>query len=254
MTEEQLLHEIDDLIRNRPSYSDVIESEHDDVLSWLGRVAAVLDTWNKSAIKSVKRDLNIRQLLSASSGNPEKNRVISRITYVRQERTREAYRSLVSLLYQARYDLLMKSSGPISISVPGGRPYDYFEEIRKKIELAHIELFFVDRYIDANFVSIYLPQVRSDVSVRLLTLKNMEQRLIPAVNMLTKQHPLDVEVRCASHEQIHDRYLFIDKREGYQSGSSFKDGTKKYRTTLSQLTDAFVETLRYHEQIWSAAN
>ena len=254
MTEEQLLHEIDGLIRNRPSFSVIGESEHDDVLSWLGRVAAVTNIWDESTVNSVKRDLDIRQLNSVSSSDPEKNSVFSRVSKYRQERTREAYRSLVSLLYQARYDLLIKLGGQNSVSVPGGRPYDYFEEIRKKIELAHIELFFVDRYIDAEFVSIYLPQVRSDVSVRLLTLKKMEQRLVPALNLLTEQYPLNVEVRYASHEQIHDRYMFIDKRECYQSGSSFKDGSRKYQTTLNRLTDAYEETHRLHEQIWSESN
>jgi hypothetical protein len=40
-----------------------------------------------------------------------------------------------------------------------GLVFDYFDGIRKQIELAKTELFFVDPYLDSDFVSRYLPQV-----------------------------------------------------------------------------------------------
>ncbi len=254
MTEEQLLHEIEDLIRNRPSFSTIAESENDDVLSWLGRVTAVLDMWDNGVISSVQRDIDIRQLHRISSTSLEEKRSLNLITELNQARSRAAYRSLVSLLYRVRYDLLLKSGGPDSVAVPGGRPYDYFEEVRKIIELADAEVFFVDRYMDAEFASVYITLIRSGILTRLLTSAKMERRLVPSLKMLNEQYTIDIELRLVSDDQIHDRYLFIDKKECYQSGSSFKDGSKKYLTTLNKITSAFEETFRLHEKIWSTAN
>ena len=253
LTEEQLLHEIEDLIRNRPSFSTITESENDDVLSWLGRVTAVLDIWDNGVITSVQRDIDIRQLHSVSSISPEEKSTLSLVSDFHQAQSRTAYRSLVSLLYRVRFGLLIKLGGPDSVSVPGGRPYDYFEEVRKIIELADAEVFFVDRYLDAEFASVYIPPIRSGILIRLLTLARMEGRLVPSLRMLKEQYTIDIEIRFANEDQIHDRYLFIDKNECYQSGSSFKDGSKKIQTTLTKITSAFDETLRLHEQIWSTA-
>jgi len=61
-----------------------------------------------------------------------------------------------------------------------------------------------------------------------------------------------VEVRSA--EGFHDRYIFIDHGDCYQSGASFKDGAKKSPTTLTQITDAFSAMQGTYEEIWNNAN
>jgi hypothetical protein len=47
--------------------------------------------------------------------------------------------------------------------------------------------------------------------------------------------------------------LFIDKRECYLSGASFKDGGKNAGTVILQVVDAVPEMLRIYEALWNSA-
>ena len=49
--------------------------------------------------------------------------------------------------------------GPLSVAVTHGAVFDYFDEVRKALGAAQIELFFVDPYLDSEFVSRYLTQI-----------------------------------------------------------------------------------------------
>jgi hypothetical protein len=53
-------------------------------------------------------------------------------------------------------------------------------------------------------------------------------------------------------KDMHDRHIFIDRRECYQSGATFKDGAVKSAATLTQITDAFAAMLQIYEQAWAA--
>lgn len=130
--------------------------------------------------------------------------------------------------------------------------FDYFEEIRQIIELSNEEVLFVDPYLDAEFVRSYLPHVRSEAAIRLLTSdKGKLTRLLPAVELFGQQSGHVVSVR--STNGLHDRYMFIDKRACYRSGASFKDGAKHAPTTLTQITDAFDAVWQTYDQVWGAA-
>ena len=78
----------------------------------------------------------------------------------------EGLRKILTLLHQARHDLRMKTIGPVNAAMGHGRVFDYFDEIRKIIEPAKQDLLFVDPYLDAEFVSRYLPHVTAGVSIR----------------------------------------------------------------------------------------
>ena len=133
------------------------------------------------------------------------------------------------MLYEARSDLQSRVAPPISEVFCRGQRYEYFDELRKLIELARSDLFFVDPYIDAEFVSRYLPLVRAGTAVRLLTYKHVNSAL-PAVDLFAQQHGLKISVR--SDPALHDRLVFIDGRECYSSGGSFKDGARNSSTML----------------------
>jgi len=55
-----------------------------------------------------------------------------------------------------------------------------------------------------------------------------------------------------STDKIHDRYVFVDNAECFQSGASFKEGAGKAGTTLTQITDAFPAMLETYEDLWAA--
>src|SRR4051812_45590322 len=95
---------------------------------------------------------------------------------------------MMTLLHQARNDLIMQTTGPTNIAIPKGQAFNYFDEIRKNIELSISEVFFIDPYLDAEFVTRYLTHVRSEVEIRLLTNdKGWLTKLLSAVEPFSKQ-------------------------------------------------------------------
>ena len=89
-----------------------------------------------------------------------------------------------------------------------------FRELRKFIEPARSDLFFVDPYLDADFVSRYLPHVPVGVTIRLLGHKRIAT-LLPAVEMFVRQSGRAVQVRWSAG--LHDRFLFVDRKACYLS-------------------------------------
>jgi hypothetical protein len=161
-----------------------------------------------------------------------------------------ALSGMLTLLHQARHDLRMQTLGPVNVAVSHGMVFNYFDEIRKVIELSKQEVFFIDPYLDAEFISRYLPHVPAGVTTRLLAREKLST-LLPAVDVFVQQHKAKVEVRSAPN--FHDRYLIVDRTACYQSGASFKDGGRTSPTTLTQITDAFDAMLATYEDLWSRA-
>lgn len=225
----QLLAEIEDVIRTAPPQLTLHQVEP-EALAWLGRAASLIRRWD--ATKGILFDSEIRQLHAGRSFNPV-----------------SAVAGIFTALHEARHDLRLSTVGPLSIAVTHGAVFDYFDEVRKVIGAAQIELFFVDPYLDSEFVSRYLSQVSPSVRVRLLGRKGMAS-LLPAVDLMRKQIGTVIEVR--SSPSLHDRYLFVDRRTGFQSGASFKDGAKTAPTTLMEITDAFPEVLSAYEALWAS--
>jgi hypothetical protein len=231
MTKEQLLAEVEDLLRTMPPRATIRHGTDED-LSWLGRVSAVIEQWTP------KKAFFLTQYM---------DHFYSSNAHV----AAEAIRKIITLLHEARHDLRMQTLGPVNVAVPHGMVFDYFDEIRKIIEVAKQELFFIDPYLDAEFVSRYLGHIAPGVTTRLLAREKL-QTLLPAVDAFVQQSKAKVEVRSAPN--FHDRYIFVDRVACYQSGASFKDGAKSSPTTLTQITDAFAPMLQTYEDLWNRAN
>lgn len=227
---EQLLAEFEDLIRSMPP-RNTLHHQSPEIQEWFGRALALVNVWAPMKLPFFEIHIsNIHQ--STGSGHED------------------GIRGMERTLHQARHDLRMKTSGPLTVAVGKGLVFDYFDEIRKVINEASGELFFVDPYLDAEFASRYLSQVKPQVAIRLLAREKV-QTLIPAAELLRKQEGLSIEIRTTPG--FHDRYLFVDRAECYQSGASFKDGASKAPTTLTQIVDAFSAIYSTYEQLWSSA-
>ena len=230
MTEEELLGEVEDILRTMPPRS-TLRNHNDENVAWLGRVSNFIAVWNPPG--SVSLGLAISKF--RNQGFRPSNVGLDEI---------------LTLLHQAWYNLRMKTIGPVNTAIGQGEVFNYFDELRKLIETATRELLFVDPYLDAEFVSRYLPHVTAGVSVRLLTGKLLP-KLLPAVKLFVQQYSGAVEVRSAPG--FHDRYVFVDQNACYQSGASFKDGAKKAPTTLIQITDVFPAVLQTYKDMWDQA-
>lgn len=230
LTKEQLLAETEDLLRTAPPMAEIIQNKENGI-AWFGRFSAVIRAWNMALSPEV-----LLAQMQLESITPEQNQ--------------NGYRRILALLNEARHALRMETVGPLSVPVAHGQVFDYFDEVRKIIELAKEDLLFVDPYLDAEFVSRYLSHVSMGVAIRLLARERLTT-LLPAVELFAKQSGHTIEVRSAPH--FHDRYVFVDRNACYQSGASFKDGAKSAPTTLNQITDASAAILQTYEDKWGKA-
>ena len=79
----------------------------------------------------------------------------------------------------------MVTLGPVNTAVGHGSVFDYFDEIRKQIEITKTDLLFVDPYLDAEFVARYLPHVPVGVAIRLLAREKIPT-LVPAAKLFAQ--------------------------------------------------------------------
>jgi hypothetical protein len=232
VTKEQLLGEVEDVLRTMPPRGTIHLVDQPDNLAWMGRAAAVIDQWSPGygfSAQTCLRGIRSQRAHSIFEGVAE----------------------LLSLLHQARYDLRMQTVGPTNIAFDSGRTFDYFDGVRQIIEMARTEVFFADQYLDAEFVSRYLPHIASGVNMRLLAGNKKLATLLPAVDSWVAQSQMSIQVRSAN--DFHDRWVFVDRGSCYQSGASFKDGAKKAPTTLTQVTDGFKPMWDTYDRIWNRA-
>lgn len=225
---DQLAFEIDDIIRCMPSKL-AFSTNPDDCSLWLGRASAAISKW--SLTKAITVFEPLIDILSVG-GDSDLSVTL---------------RKVLVLLHQALSELRMATAGPLSVAVGTGRVFEYFDEVRKLVELAKIDAFFIDPYIDADFVSRYLPFVPTGTEVRILARERLAT-LEPSIKAFAAQTPMKIEVRSASG--FHDRYILVDSLACYQSGASFQDGAKRTPTTLTQITDAFSAVQQTHEALW----
>src|SRR5260221_5977901 len=114
LTKEQLLGEVEDLLRNVPPFEEMHGSSG---LAWLGRFSAVIRSWDFRRAAEVLLAQQQLDSISATS-------------------TASGYRRIVTLLNEARYALRMDTVGPLSVSVAHGQVFDYFDEVRRLTETA----------------------------------------------------------------------------------------------------------------------
>lgn len=230
ITPQQLLGEFEDLLRTMPSVRS-IGSDAQENLAWLGRAKNLVEMWRPhnilfgSYIDSALSNIGI-----TSDGGSKK---------------------ILITIHEAINNLRLATTGPLTSVIDRGNVYDYFEGIRKIVESAKVDLFFIDPYLDADFLERYLPHVTSDTTVRLLTNKHVD-KLVPAIKLFRQQNNnMSIEVRADSN--LHDRWVFVDRQSCYQSGASFKDGAKNSSTTLTQIVDVFDAMSLHYEEVWRCA-
>jgi hypothetical protein len=230
MEDADILAEIEDVIRTMPPRA-TLRHDTPENLSWLGRAVAAIGRWNRDGGERARKCVREMQNIMAAEAH-------------------RGYLGLMVVLNEARSDLRMTTLGPANMAIGQGLVFDYFDEIRKIVALAGADLLFVDPYLDADFVSRYLPHVPTGVLIRLLAREKVPT-LIPAAKLFVQQTQARVELRSAPN--FHDRYIIVDGKSCYQSGASFKDGGRNAPTTITQITDAFTAVRQTYEDLWQRA-
>jgi len=75
--------------------------------------------------------------------------------------------------------------------------------------------------------------------------------LLASAEPFCEQHECLLEIRSTS--RIHDRFLVVDNRSVFQSGSSFKDGARKAATNLIEVIDIAAAVRHVYEELWKSA-
>jgi hypothetical protein len=228
LTKDQLLAEIDEVIRTMPPRAE-IRKQTPSNMAWFGRAFAALNKWN--SIQAIYAQQYVDEIFNVRIA-PDLNNGLARYSMV---------------LHQAHNDLRMEIGSSPAV-VGQGMVFEYFDAVRKIIETASVDILFVDPYLDAEFVSRYLFHVRAGTRIRLLGRHKVDS-LTAALDMWTRQTGSMVELRLSAN--LHDRYVIVDG-SCYQSGASFKDGAKAAPTTLTQITDAGPAVIQAYEKIWDA--
>ena len=104
MKKEALLGEIGELIRSAPP-ADKFQDHSPEVLSWSGRVAAILDRWG--AGRALAARMHIDRLQSPYT-----------TTSLSGERA-----GLLTILYEAEYNLRLDTVGPVNVAIGSGGVY-----------------------------------------------------------------------------------------------------------------------------------
>lgn len=161
----------------------------------------------------------------------------------------QAVPELFFLLSKTRSELSKALPHPSGTVVETGQIFRYFNKVKDIIEEATNDLLVVDPYLDADFVTRYLPFVKPSVTVRLLTAnkQNRLDRITPALSMFESEYKNSVNLRAA---RVHDRYIFIDNGICYQSGASFLDGAKNTASAIIQVLDGFEELKAHYDKEW----
>jgi len=218
----------DALVRAMPPIA-TLRHDNPENHEWLGLAAHLVQETDSS--RGILFRIEMAKLYSGSNRMPG-----------------ETERLLVSMVQQCKMTWRFRSAGPLAVAFEPRRPFDYFDEVRKYIESATTEVFFIDPYMDAAFVSRYLPFVKPGVKVRLLG-SNKIMALKAAAEMYSEQANVTIGLR---HSKFHDRYLIIDRLECYQSSGSFNHGGGKAASLLVQIVDAFESIQSIYEARWAA--
>lgn len=231
---EMILGEIEHLLAHQPP-RETISHELPENFEWFGRVGAALALWRPGGVdkhlSAMREEIALHKAMQAT-----KERMV-----------------VVQTLYQAKADLRMRIVGPVNVALGAGMPFQYFETVSQLMAPAQSDLLFVDPYLNDEFVGRFLPFAKDGVNVRLLGDRNIPELKAAVETYLLQRPKLTIEIRKPAGRQLHDRFFFVDRRECYQSGASFKDGAKQTLTTITALVDVFAAVHQVFDDIWKTA-
>lgn len=236
MTAEQCVAFLRDALARRPA-----DNYSDEALEWYADVTGAVYAHDPSAA------IPLRMLLPAVS-----NRTAVGSPFL-ANRHAAACDQFVVEARSIYTQLRLLNNAFVTAQITQGGVHDYFEEVRQLVGGATDDVLFIDPYIDATFVTRYLPQVPEGVNVRLLTTERQSEALNQSLSLHRQQHGTFAELRVLADRSLHDRHLIIDRRDVYQSGASFKDGARNAPTSINQIVDVAAELIYAHEAKWSAA-
>ncbi len=148
---------------------------------------------------------------------------------------------------------------PISAAgafVPAGDVLDAYAAITKLLETAASDILVVDPYLDESALVDFGAAVPPSVTLRLLAdSQGVKGTLAPAVARWVSQHGVTrpIEARLTAPKMLHDRVIFIDRKQAWILTQSLKDFAKRSPAELMRADDTAVLKIAAYEAIWQCA-
>jgi hypothetical protein len=233
----QLLAALDELVRAMPT-DDPPWPPMPEFHAWVGDARALIGNWDSL------QDLAFASLCDHLF-------VQTRDAHGSRLEALNSRAKIMNLIQTARSELRFITGGRVSAAFNAGQQFEFYDELRKVIETAQSDVFFVDRYMGADFVTLYLPHPRPNVAVRLLTRDKLAP-LLASVHAYSAQHGTKIEVRTS--QGFHGRFMGIDRSRCFLVDASFKDAAHTAPAALLELTDIANAAMAQYEALWQAGN
>ena len=118
--------------------------------------------------------------------------------------------------------------------IAAGSTFDALVAMGKLLERAGYDVLFVDPYADRTMLDEYGRLPKEGVTVRVLTRSQQRDDLLSVVARWNNQYGLTrpLEIKTLPKRLLHDRLIFIDGKEAWTSGQSFKDLAVRAHTVI----------------------
>jgi hypothetical protein len=236
LDDRQLLAQLDELVRVMPQGEDLLRNIQEN-FEWVGRARTLIAAWQKT---DGARFAGYTDALFARTRDAHGSRLESL----------SALAKMKGMIEQARAELALLTGRIASVAVDAGKPFEFYNQVRRMIETAQTDILFVDRWMGADFVEEYLPHVKAGTLIRLLSRERMAP-LKASVGKFVQQHQFAVEIR--SSDAIHGRFLLLDGKRAFVADASFKDAARTAPAILIELTDLASTAIPQYEGIWQNA-
>ena len=172
-----------------------------------------------------------------------------------------AWQGAVTQIFQILYRALghcelQLPAGSAGSFVPVGSSFDAFAALSKILAAATSDVLIVDPYLDEAVLTDFGLAVPESVPLRLLADANdYKATLRPAALRWRSQYgasrPLDV--RLAPARSLHDRAIFLNRREAWTITQSLKDFAKRAPAEIVRADSIAELKVAAYESIWSTA-
>ena len=198
--------------------------------SWLGRVSALISTWDRTEA------IFFKSAVDGMTGNSN----------------RAANHGIVfTTIHKAIASVEEQLPSPRGQAFGPGAAYDFFKALRKLVLSAEKNIFIIYQYLDAETFDGYLSELISGKRARLLCSKYAEE-VCGAAKKFSIQYPHSIEARRSN--AIHDRIIIVDDLQCWVLGASIKDAAIKKSTYLAPLSyDIAIQKIQIYENIWTNA-
>lgn len=162
--------------------------------------------------------------------------------------------SLVIIAYRALAALERSGSSSFTgMFIHPGNVFDAYTAISQVLSQATNDLLILDPYADEKILTAFGSSVAPGVPIRILADRNDYKRNLSTALKLWHQQYADgrpVELRLAEPRRLHDRAIFVDRRDVWTLTQSIKDFAKRSPGHITRVDNIGREKREAYEAIW----